>query len=201
MDARAPEGANPTKDQYRLMVQSLLAERFKLAVHFAPQQTPVFALNLVKRGRTGPQLRPHSNDPPCAESPILGPTASVEPASGGLPVVCATLGARPVAGHQSAGARNMTMEQIADTLQLLSMGTLDRPVVDRTGLSGRFDFTVNWTPTPRTSSAAVGTPSAPPEDAPSFLEALRDELGMKLSPTNGSVNVLVIDHIEEPTPN
>src|SRR5438045_115364 len=63
IQARA-EG-NPTKDQFRLMMQSLLAERFKLVLHFETQEAPVFALTLAKPGKLGPKLRPHADGPPC----------------------------------------------------------------------------------------------------------------------------------------
>ncbi len=64
-DIEAKAQGNPTKDQMRLMMQSLLADRLKLAVHHETRQLPVFALVLVKPGKTGPQLRPHIDDPPC----------------------------------------------------------------------------------------------------------------------------------------
>src|SRR5580658_5634043 len=72
IEAQAP--GNPTKDQMRLMIQSLLAERFKLAVHFETRDAPVFALTLVKPGKTGPKLLPHSEGPPCPDytPPELG---------------------------------------------------------------------------------------------------------------------------------
>src|ERR1035441_7466177 len=57
--------ANPSKDQMRLMMQSLLAERFKLAVHFETHDVPVMALVLVEPGKLGFRLRPHSQGPPC----------------------------------------------------------------------------------------------------------------------------------------
>ena len=66
IDAEA-EG-NPTKDQMRLMMQSLLADRFKLRIHFEPRNVPVLALTLVKPGKLGPKLLPHSEGPPCPDS-------------------------------------------------------------------------------------------------------------------------------------
>ena len=66
IDAEA-EG-NPTKDQMRLMMQSLLADRFKLSAHFETREVPVLALILVKPGKLGPKLRPHSEGPPCPDS-------------------------------------------------------------------------------------------------------------------------------------
>jgi uncharacterized protein (TIGR03435 family) len=62
IEARAK--GNPTKDQMRLMMQSLLAGRFKLAVHFETKEEPVYALTLVKSGKTGPKLRPHAERRP-----------------------------------------------------------------------------------------------------------------------------------------
>src|SRR5579863_2260586 len=64
IDARAPS-ANPTKDQMRLMMQSLLAERFHLAAHFETREQPVLALTLAKPGKVGPKLRPHGDGPSC----------------------------------------------------------------------------------------------------------------------------------------
>jgi uncharacterized protein (TIGR03435 family) len=64
IEANAPM-ADPTKDQMRLMMQSLLADRFKLAVHFETHDVPVMALVLVEQGKLGPRLRPHSDGPPC----------------------------------------------------------------------------------------------------------------------------------------
>jgi uncharacterized protein (TIGR03435 family) len=62
-------GVNPTKDQMRLMMQALLADRFKLAVHFETQEAPALALVLVKNGKLGPKLRPHSEGPSCDAAP------------------------------------------------------------------------------------------------------------------------------------
>jgi bla regulator protein blaR1 len=73
IDARA--AGNPTKDQMRLMVQSLLADRFQLAAHFATQEVPVFALTVVKDGKLGPKLIAHADGRPCA-----GETAASNPA-------------------------------------------------------------------------------------------------------------------------
>ena len=63
IEARAP--GNPSKDQYRLMMQTLLANRFKLAVHFETKQMPIFALVLAKQGKLGPKLKKHSDEVPC----------------------------------------------------------------------------------------------------------------------------------------
>lgn len=91
----------------------------------------------------------------------------------------------------------MSMQQIANDFWGIPGSNLDRPVVDRTGLSGNFDFlvriTVRWRP---------GSPDAEgDESGPTFPEVLSDQLGLKLKPATAPIDKLVIDHIEEPSPN
>jgi uncharacterized protein (TIGR03435 family) len=179
IQARA-EG-NPTKDQMRLMMQSLLADRFKLAIHFETRDVPVFALTLVKPGKTGPTLRPHADGPPC-DAPDVFP----------LRCDAAMLEMKPNRMHQ-AGARNVTMASLADFLP--SLAGLGRPVLDQTGLSGRFDFVVEWVP----ESNGTLPPNAgaqPHSQGPAFLKALGEQLGLKLKSTRGPVQALVVDHVE-----
>lgn len=101
-----------------------------------------------------------------------------------------------VRGRMAIGARNVTMELIASTLP--PMGNLGRPVLDKTGLTGKFDFTMEFTP------QFDGPPPAnfrPDPDGPTFLEALKQQLGLKLERQTGPVDVLVLDHVEEPSAN
>jgi uncharacterized protein (TIGR03435 family) len=119
IQARAAN-SNPTKDQMRLMMQALLAERFKLTVHFETQETPVLALVLVKPGQTGPKLRPHAEGPPCDAAP----PADV------FPPRCNVMMLNMNTGRAEGGSRDTTLRLIADALP--SMGRLARPVVDRT---------------------------------------------------------------------
>ena len=191
-DIEAKAQGNPTKDQMRLMVQALLADRFKLAVHFETRQLPVFALVLQKPGKTGPQLNPHVDDPPCGVFTV--PRADGD----GWIMPCGAFGGNLVSGHMRMGSRNLTMGQIAGFLP--GMGNLDRPVVDRTGLSGSFDLRIEFTP----QFNGPPPPNFQPDASGSgltFLEALQEQLGLKLESTRGPVDVLVIDHVEEPSPN
>jgi bla regulator protein blaR1 len=201
IDARAP--GNPTKDQMRLMMQALLAERFKLAVHLETHEVPILAMTLVKPGKTGPGLRPHAEGPSCDEppNPQLFP-----PVCDAMPVTFEGL-------QQRGGGRNITAAMIA--WRLPSMGNLDRPGIDQTGLTGTFDFTLKWTPDPTpigatqtilkkgsASNAPVRPPSSEPDaDGPGFIQALREQLGLKLVSTKGLVDVLIIDHVERPSEN
>ena len=87
------------------------------------------------------------------------------------------------------------MATIATTI--VGFGTnLDRPVVDQTGLGGTFDFSLEWTPEPSPGADVQADVSGP-----TLSEALNEQLGLKLEPRTGPVDVLVIDHIEEPSPN
>jgi bla regulator protein blaR1 len=90
------------------------------------------------------------------------------------------------------------MEMIANTL--LGVGNVGRPGLDRTGLSGTFDFYLEWTPQ-LNDPLPPGSTIQPDESGPTFLEALKDQLGLKLEPQTGPVDVLVVDHVEEPSPN
>jgi uncharacterized protein (TIGR03435 family) len=93
----------------------------------------------------------------------------------------------------------MTLSYIASVMQVGGTGFEWRPVLDKTGLSGKFDFLLEWSPQNEVSSNANS--AAPDPNGPTFLEALKDQLGLKLVPQTGKVQVLVIDHIEEPSPN
>ena len=187
IDARA-EG-NPTKDQMRLMMQSLLSERFKLAVHFETREVPVLALTLVKPGQPGPKLRRHSEGPPC---PAYG---SPLPQSDVFPSVCDTLPLELNGLHERLGSRNTTMALIADAISMSH--DVDQMVVDRTGLAGIFDFTLDYT------AEDPGAPNGalPDPQGSSFGIALRDQLGVKLVPSKAPVRMIVIDHVERASEN
>jgi bla regulator protein blaR1 len=191
---------DPTKDQMRLMVQRLLADRFKLATHDEERLVPVFALTLVKPAKLGPRLRPHAEGPPCA-APVSSPAKNSSSADGSdeFPAVCDVYAAEGTPVHTILfGSRNTTMELIADNLP--TVGHLGRPGVNRTGLSGRFDFSLEWTPE-RNNPAAGGADAQPELEGTTFLEALKEQLGVKLEPMKAPMNVLVVDHVELPSEN
>lgn len=205
IDARGP--ANATKDQMRLMVQSLLAERFQWATHFEMKEAAVFNLTLAKAGALGPKLRPHAEGPPCDASAFDAPTsarvirgdAAASPET--FPPMCDSLATIRKSGGalMLVGYRNATMDMLAASVTgIVGQG---RPVIDKTGLSGRFDFTMEWAP--QTNSAPL--PDAPTTASeplgPTSLEALRDQLGLKLESARGQVRILVIDRVERPSEN
>lgn len=202
-DIEGRASGNPTKDQMRLMMQALLADRFELKLHFETRQLPVFALLLDKPGKVGPQLRPHVDDPPCsaAPAPASSPVGLQATVAGGFPERCgALLPLAPSApGQFRAGARDVPMAIVA----MLFSGPLtgiDRPILDNTGLTGNFDLIIEFTRQPNRPSPPDAI-SQPAGTGPTFLEALKDQLGLRLDSTTGPVATLVIDHIEQPSPN
>lgn len=191
-DIQARAASDPGKDGMRQMMQALLADRFQLATHYEEREVPVLAFVLAKSGKTGPHLRQHTNDSPC---PTEQPTAETPFLEDGLPAFCNGIFPLPasVHGRLRFGARNVTIGFIADTF---SAGTgLGRPMIDRTGLSGKFDFTLEWAPERRGADV-------PPDSADlTFEEALREQLGIRLQSQKGPMRVLVVDHVERPSGN
>jgi uncharacterized protein (TIGR03435 family) len=193
--------AKDTKGQMRLMMRSLLAERFKMATHYETRQVPILAAVLVKPGETGLQLQAHAADAACstAVATASGPEAQV-PVGAGFPTLCGGFVDMPPSapGRRRVGARNVTMTFIANGLS--DFGNLGRPVVDRTGLSGTIDMVVEWVP--EASGSNTASPDFHPDlSGPTFLEAVKEQLGLRLESQKGPSEFLVIDHIEHPTVN
>jgi uncharacterized protein (TIGR03435 family) len=201
IEARAPGPA--TKDQMRLMLQSLLADRFKLSVDWETRRAPVFALVLEKSGKLGPQLEAHAANDDCATTAFSensGKEATgAQPATvlSALPIPCGEIAhLSPSAPEQRRfGGRNITLAMLATSMPAQTgLATLPRPVIERTGLKGEYDFSLEWAPE---DMSEVDNR----ESGGTFREALKDQLGLKLEPQNGPVEVLIIDHIEQPSPN
>lgn len=196
------EKQDVTKDDLRLMMRSLLAERFKLAVHYEKRQVRVFALVTVKAGALGPKLQPHPAEATCSSPKLKSTTAEgksvnlpLQPVKGGFPVVCnGILGLQASAQDRySFGAANVPMSLIASALS--SWGNLGRPVVDETGLTGNFDFVMDYTPDPRPAYATIDS------GGPGFQEALKQQLGLQLDSQRAPVEFLVLDHVARPDSN
>jgi uncharacterized protein (TIGR03435 family) len=184
--ARAP--GTPTKDQMRRMMRRLLGERFKLRLHTERRTQSAFDLMLAKSGVLGPQLQRHTADGTCTPAPRLQLP----------PIPCGSIGPVPASmgGRGRIVANGVAMTRIASFLMTPFTG-VDRPVLDRTGLTGSFDMSVEWSLPPDPAQS----PTSQVEDTgPTFLEALREQLGLRLEPTKAPVDVLVIDHVEKPTP-
>jgi bla regulator protein blaR1 len=210
-----PNGSLP------LMLRALLADRLKLAAHNESREMPIYALVKARRdGKLGPQLQPSAVDcaaiaaargrggaPPAPADPGGPASTGRGPGAGGRGPGFDAAG-RPICGTM-VGPANITgggqdMSQLATILS----GRVDRPVVDRTGLTGRFDITLTWTPDQLrdfkpsadlpsgTLPLVNGVPFDP--NGPSIFTAVQEQLGLKLESTKGPVDVVVIDRAEQP---
>jgi uncharacterized protein (TIGR03435 family) len=188
----APPG---TTGPGQLMLRSLLADRFKLAIHQEKRELPIYALVLARSdGRLGPQLQHSAID--CQA--ILAATRGR-----GAPPPSFSSGDRPQCGmRMSPGLVMGGGVQLSQLLTTLSQ-FVRRTVVDRTGLKGDFDIDLKWTPDQMPAGPPPpGAPPLPPIDpnGPSIFTAVKEQLGLKLESSKDAVDVLVIDHIEAPTP-
>lgn len=156
----------------RVMIQTLLVERFQLRFHRETRQLPVYFLKLAKTGMTGPELHP-SPSGDCGKVPA-------EPAAANP---CGALG---MSNGRFNGHRT-NMEELATDLSVI----LGRPVFDKTGLTGSFDLTLTWTP----DQSAIDSPG------PSVYTALQEQLGLKVETGKGPVQMIIVDAAEKATGN
>jgi uncharacterized protein (TIGR03435 family) len=190
IEARAPI-ANPTKDQMFLMVRSLLAERFQLAARFEDRELPVFEVKLARPGKLGPNMPLHANGPPCDRPGV--------PARPGLPgSACHSFFAIDLPGIIILGSRDVTMGTVIRMFSEMPR-ELGRPIIDKTGLTGRYDVTIEWGREPKLAATPDTPPPAPA--GPTFIDALRDQLGFKLESSKALMHILVIDKVERPSEN
>jgi len=195
--AQAPAGAVLTSPDgfpgpLFAMIRAMLAERFRLVLHEEQRERPIYTLSLVNGdGRLGPRLTPSTID--CAA--VMKDMAAgrwAQPLPSGRPP-CAMGG--PPGQFASDGL------EIANLASALS-SLVGRPVIDRTGLTGAFDWNVEFAPESAVPNPNDDpAPSSQPSDRPSIFTALREQLGLKLQPGRGPVSVLVVDRVEPPTPN
>jgi uncharacterized protein (TIGR03435 family) len=173
-DLNAKADTPAQADQLRQMLQTLLAERFKLAVHRGTREMPVYALTVGKNG-PGPNLHEEKEG---QERPTLKGEEKWGSRTGrpGPTIV--------MRGHMPDFARGLSGD--------LFYKAIGRPVVDETGLKGIYDGFLHWL-------EIDGSPGVP--DDGDIIPALQDEFGLKLESRKASVEILVIDHIERPNAN
>jgi uncharacterized protein (TIGR03435 family) len=238
--AKVPSGA--TKDDVKIMLQNLLKERFRLVFHFETKVVPVYELVVEKNGpklkESQDQSDPATVPPPSppsdgtAAAPTPPPPSPPDPArvrigKDGMPEVPPGMqrpGIRMMAMMSPTGfrvrlnAQRQTMAQLADSLS----NQVDRPVLDRTGLASRYDFTLDFAPDqsaamtakmgflsggmppppPGGASAGGGRDPAPnaslPEtDAAPLFVAIQSQLGLKLEAKKAPTDLIVVDHLEK----
>jgi uncharacterized protein (TIGR03435 family) len=191
-DISAKADTNAAFEQMRLMIQSLLVDRFKLMVHRATRELPVYDIGVAKSGvklatpKEGSCSRRDPNEPPSAPRP----------------------GERPVCGN--IGMRRGAINGVGISMPMLAMvlsGILRRVVTDKTGFTGTFDVHLTFAPDDAIADANVGgrlegqVPQPADSAMPSIFTALQEQLGLTLISAKGPVEVLVIDHVERPSDN
>jgi uncharacterized protein (TIGR03435 family) len=184
-DIQARATGEATKSDMRVLVRALLAERFKLAWHTEQREGAVLALTVATPGKLGPLIALHRPGEPCGQDPKF---ASIPCGSGGL-----VAASRPDRGRVAGRAERL--ERLAALLSNNSFAGVDRAVIDRTGLDGQFDFTLEFA----IPVASAETQPTVDVSGPSLATALREQLGLKLESTRAPVDVLVIDRVERPT--
>lgn len=181
--ADVPKLSKLPMEQRRLMLVPLLAERFGLKFHHETRELPVYALVIAKGGSRLKESK--TPDTTASEGPPRRMTM--------------------IHGRGSIEGQGSSIENLAHVLS----EQLGRTIIDKTGLAGTYDYTLNWTPDdapPMGGGPAGGPPggdNAPPPDAggPSVFAAIQEQLGLKLESQKGPVDVVVIDHIEAPSGN
>jgi len=164
-DVEAKSATTKTREQTLMMLQALLADRFKLKVHRATQEGNIYALTVAKSG--------------------LKIKLAADPAGG----------ARGRANGRLIGKRSMPQ------LATLLSGILRRPVLDQTGLSGVYEFTLEWTPEVGQTGPDATPPAPANPGAPSIFTAVQEQLGLKLDAAKAPVEVIAVDNAEKPSEN
>jgi uncharacterized protein (TIGR03435 family) len=186
--ARIPEGA--TRAQFQVMLRNLLVDRFRMAVHRETREVSIYALVVAKNG---PKLKLAANDSETA-APTPDEQLAImkrEEGSDGFPAL--SLGASGLVietrnGRGRVTARRTVLSKFADLLA----GQLGRPVIDRTGLSGTYDFVLYFAPEGMSANTTD----------PGIFGALHEQLGLRLEARKGPVEMIVVDHAEPvPTEN
>lgn len=176
--AATPGELRPAYDDQMRMLRNLLDNRFHLKFHRGKKESAIYQLSVIK---DGPKFK-LSTAPP--DEPYNVTTTIFPAASGGI-------------DHALLPAHNITVQQFASVLQ---RAILDRPVVDLTGLTGRYDFELEWLPDE--SEFGGQLPSGPPDSArPGFFAALQQQLGLRIEPAHGFAETLIVDGIEKPSDN
>jgi uncharacterized protein (TIGR03435 family) len=177
IDGKPDVPGRPNLKQMGILIQKLLADRCDLKFHHERRELSVYAIRL---------------------------------ANGGPKMSVTTEGPNDASGFRLRGfgdlvVRNMTMATFASWMQ---SGVMDKPVVDQTGLTGRYDFNLKWTPDESQFGQFRGTngPMAPPAGdnpnaPPGLYTAVQEQLGLKIEATKAPDDVIVIDHMEHPSPN
>ena len=172
--AKTPGDVRPTLDEQMSMLRRLLSDRFNLTFHRQSREFAIFVLTVAPGG---PKLKETAIKPDATPSGPPLVAFAVSPTVVRLP------------------ARYLSMPEFASLLQ---RSPLDRPVVDRTGLTGRYDFDLEFAPDESLWGGVLPRPES--SDKPGLIRAMQEQVGLNLESTRGPVDTIVIDRIDRPTP-
>jgi uncharacterized protein (TIGR03435 family) len=187
----------PTRDQVREMMRTMLAERFGLQIHEFTREGIVNTLSMIKPGVLGPNIKPHSEGAGCStqEGTSVGKAPDAQ-----TPTVahCGFTWYYLPSRALHVGWTDTTIADAVRALAGMGAGALTtRPLIDGTGLSGKYDLTLEFLPD---SAGPLIDPDADDGDVPTLSRAIKEQLGMRVESAPGPVRMVMIDHIMEPTP-
>jgi len=187
-DIEVKPGANTDPKQWWLMWQTLLADRFKLKLHRETRELPVYNLTTA---RGGPKM------PPAKQVDCVSFPPGTKPHQVPGKVDCGYVSG-PFGGS-TKGLLHIEGRKvhIADLIRELAL-ILDRPILDKTGFTGEFDLSLNFTPDGALMGMPPGYGGPANPTLPNIFAALEEQLGLELVPAKGPVEVLVVDHAEQP---
>jgi uncharacterized protein (TIGR03435 family) len=195
------EGKASTAEMMGIMLKTLLEDRFKVKVHKESRETPVYILTVAK---SNPNLQP-SKEGSCTPIDVNNLAAMVPRPGEPRPKYCGTGGSR--FGGSGVGMTDWYGVTMAEFAGRMLSSQVDRPVIDKTGLTGRFDVHVEFVsdyavsgPITLNGVPLSQAPSADPT-GPTIFTALQEQLGLKLSPAKSPVEVIVVDGAEKPSDN
>jgi len=176
IEAKIPDGA--TKDQFAVMLQKLLSKRFNMSLHWQTKQMQAYELMV---GKSGPKMKESVSEEVSQAASSSGNTLDAE----GFPILAkGQSGYASVHGRARMQVLHSTMDQLASKLS----NQLDTPVMNVTGLVGRYDYSLYW------DGTEDGTPS--------LFSAVESQLGLRLQAKKAAVRIVVIDHVDRaPTEN
>jgi uncharacterized protein (TIGR03435 family) len=187
-DVIAKREGKPQPAETPLMIQSLLEERFQLAVHRETRELPVYALVLARKdGKLGPRLT-ESKEGSCT------PADPTKPPPPSPTLWCGWVETSPRGELRAASIR---LSDLAPSLSRL----LGRSVVDQTGLTGKFDIHAEWSPDDRLQLPPGAAPPPADTTGPSIFTAFQEQLGLRIESQRGPVEILVVDRAERPSEN
>jgi uncharacterized protein (TIGR03435 family) len=169
--------------QRRLLMQAMLADRFQLKAHSETKELPIYSLVIAKGGFKLKDANPNDT----YANGIKGPDGVSK--AGMMRISNSTY-------NSTITAQGISMSALANNLTF----QVHRNVVDNTGLTGKYDINLTWTPDDN-RAVAPGDSGAPADSAPPIFTAVQEQLGLKLEPTKGPVETIVVDHVEMPSEN